>query len=195
MEGIHFELKRVAKERNEELDASKLLGAPVFPEGFFDSLPLEEGDYFVAQINCEQAKAKKPFPDKGWLYIFLNVDTLKPKVFYTDQEPGEVIDEINGSFDPADFGDTTCLKMVFTEDDGHNAIFGDLDYDIGLEGDTEPRGKKTLLQIDAITVPQQEKRPLTFGNFGFLDGYWSFLIPEEDLKNLRFDRVEFIEIE
>ncbi|MBQ7250957.1 MAG: DUF1963 domain-containing protein [Bacilli bacterium] len=194
MEPLHFGVKRVKKEPNDQLDACKLLGTPVMPADFFEGLGLDEGAYFVAQIRCDQFPAREPFPNKGYLYFFLDIDTLKPKVAYTEKEPEELIDDVNASFDKDSCGDPTCLQMDFSVDGG-NRLFGDVDLDIGLEGDTVTAGKLCLLELDALSLPQGKQKPLTFGDFGMGDGHWVFLIREEDLKARRFDKVEFIETE
>ena len=196
MDGLRFRLNRVEEEPNTDLDACKLLGSPVMPAGFMDSLKLKPEDYFVAQIRCDAFPAKVPFPEKGYLYIFVNIDTKKPRVFYTEKDPEELIDDVNAGFDAESCGDPTCLQMQFVEEDSESFLFGEIDPDIGLEGDTVTAGKCTLLQIDAFDLPQDpEQRPLKFGNFGFGDGYWVFLIKEEDLIARNFKKVEFIEIE
>ena len=194
MEALHFALKRVAKEKNADLDACKLLGAPVMPLGFSEKLGLDEVDYFVAQIRCDAFAPRPPFPEKGYLYFFINVETMEPKVFYTEEEPAELVSDINDGFDRDSYGDPTCLMMELGKDGG-SFLFGDVDPDIGLEGDTSTAGKLTLLEIDALSLPQGKQKPLIFGDFGMGDGHWVFLIDEKDLKNRRFDRVEFIETE
>ena len=194
MEPLRFSLKRIVKEKNAELDACKLLGAPVFPAGLMDSGKIEEGDYFVAQIRCDAFPARPPFPSKGYLYFFVNIDSLQAKVIYSEEEPAELVDDINDSFDVESCGDPTCLQMVFGEESG-SYIFGEVDQDIGLEGYADLDGKLTLLEIDAFSLPQDDQRPLRFGNYGIADGHWIFLIKEEDLKKGRYDRVEFVETE
>lgn len=194
MERLYFTLKRTKNEANEDLDASKLLGAPVMPEGFFDSLPLNEMEYFVAQIRCDQFPARPPFPDKGYLYIFVDINTLKPRVVYTEKEPGELLGDINDAFDKRECGDPTCLQMVFGGEQGC-FLFGGVDHDTGIDMDVETEGKLTLLQIDGLALPQGRQKPLIFGNFGMGDGYWVFLIDEQDLAKRNFDNVELYEVE
>ena len=194
MKEIRFSLKRVEEESNAELDACKLLGAPVFPAGLLDNAPLEDEDYFVAQINCSLLPKNPPFPETGFIYIFVNIDTLQPKVFYLNEEPEELVDDFNDHFDEESCGDPTCLQMVFGEEGG-SYLFGEVDYDLGLEGYTELEEKVTLLQIDAYNLPEGEQRPLIFGNYGMADGHWVFLIKEDDLKRCYFRNVELIETE
>ena len=193
MERLRFSVKRVEEEPNGELDACKLLGSPVMPEGFFDAAKLDDYDYFVAQIRCDALPSRAPFPTKGYLYVFLNADTLKPKVLYTEKEPAEVIGDVNASFDPS-LGDATCLQMVF-DGKGGCSLFSEIDPDIGLEGYTDTDGKLTLLQLDGLTLPPDEEKPFRFGNFGLGDGHWVFLIKEEDLIKKNFKHVEFYELE
>ena len=193
MDRLHFSLKRVEEEPNADLDACKLLGTPVMPAGFFESSKLDDEDYFVAQIRCDAFPARDPFPSVGYLYFFLNINTMKPRVLYTKRDPAECIDEVNEAFDRS-CGDPTCLQMVFDEK-GSSFIFGEVDPDIGLEGSTSTAGKLTLLEIDAFSLPQAPNRPFTFGDFGTGDGHWVFLIDEEDLRKKNFRRVEFVEVE
>lgn len=193
MERIKFSLKRVPEEANKDLDACKLLGYPVMPVGFLDSLHLDENDYFVAQIRCDAFPARPPFPEKGFIYIFVNVNTLKPRVVYTEEEPGEVVDNVNDEFDAEACGDPTCLQMVF-DDKGGSSLFGEIDGDLDLEVDVDTEGKLTLLEIDAYSLPEDHK-PLTFGDFGMSDGHWVFLIKEEDLIKRKFRNVELVETE
>ena len=194
MERIKFGLKRLEEEPNADLDACKLLGSPVMPEGFLDKAKLDESDYFIAQIRCDALPSRKPFPEKGYLYIFLNIDTLKPRVLYTEDEPAELYGDINDAFDPSACGDSTCLQMDFSEEGGCS-LFGEVDPDIGLEGMTSLEGKLTLLEIDALSLPQGEQRPFLFGNYGNSDGHWVFLINEKDLAKKNFKNVEFVELE
>ncbi len=195
MEAIRYSLKRVTREKNADLDGSKLLGNPVVPSDFIRRNKIRASHYFVAQINCEEASAESPFPATGFLYFFLDVNTLKPKVIYEGHEPEELIEDVNASFDPTSCGDPTCLRMSFAEEGGKGSLlFGEVDPDIGLEGDTDTSGKLTLLQIDALSLPEGEQRPLIFGNYGMGDGYWVFLIREEDLMKGDYSKVEFIEV-
>ena len=193
MERITYRLIRVENEENQDLDACKLLGAPVLAKGLFEALHLKDTEYFIAQINCAQVK-NPPFPEKGWLYFFLDVESLKPRVVYTEKDPAEVIDDINEPFDADAYGDPTCLKMEFPGEKG-SFLFGENDPDIGLEGSTGTAMKLTLLQIDALALPQGKQKPLRFGDFGFGDGHWVFLIEEKDLEKRDFRHVEFVEVE
>ena len=194
MEPLRFRLNRVEEEPNADLDACKLLGSPVMPANFMKRSRLKDDDYFVAQIRCDAFPSRAPFPDKGYLYVFLNINTLKPRVLYTEKDPEELIDGVNEAFDIESCGDPTCLQMVFDEKGG-SFIFGDIDRNLDLETDVEIDGKVTLLQIDALSLPEAEQRPFRFGDFGMTEGYWVFLIPEEDLAKKDFSRVEFVEVE
>ncbi len=202
MEPLRFKLLRVEEEENKDLDACKLLGSPVVPKDFLNKNRLSDNCYFVAQIRCDAFPARPPFPEKGFLYFFVDVTSMKPRVFYTEEEPAEVIDNINEFFDIEACGDPTCLRMVFDEEEkkkipleAESTLFGDIDPNIGIEGDTVTAGKLALLTLDGLSLPQAEQRPFIFGDFGFGDGYWVFLIEEEDLRNRNFKRVELIEVE
>lgn len=192
MQGLPFTLTRVEQEKNAELDACKLLGAPVFPKDFVKKNKIKPNDYFVAQVCCDSLPAPEPFPKKGFLYFFLDINTLKPKVIFTEEEPEELVDDINAGFDVESCGDPTCLQMKFGE--GESFLFGEPDPDIGLEGFTDLDGKLTLLQIDGLGLPEGDERPFRFGTYALLDGYWVFLIREEDLKKGNFKNVEFVEV-
>ena len=194
MERIYFNLKSTPVEENKDLDGNKLLGSPVMPEGFLESLKLEEGDYFVAQIACASLPVRPPFPNKGYIYVFLNIDSLKPKVFYTEEEPAELIDDINSSFDEDACGDPTCLRMEIGGEEG-SYRFGDVNMDIGLEGSTYLGGKLTLLEIDGFDIEKAGQESLIFGNYGMRGGHWTFLIKEADLAKGDFSKVEFVESE
>ena len=198
MEGLHFKLIRTPEEASDQLDACKLLGSPVMPANYLESLNLEEGDYFVGQIWCDALPVKNPlFPQKGFLYFFVNIDSLTPRVFYTKKDPAEVIDGMNEQFDADSCGDPTCLKMEFVDDPELGSyVFGPVDPNMGLEMATDTNGKVVLLQIDSLEFSEKEnERPLTFGVYGFSDHRWVFLIDEADLKKGRFDRVELVESE
>lgn len=191
---LAFTLKRVPKEKNEELDCCKLLGSAVMPAGLLDGLRLKPEEYFVAQINCAALPDTPPFPNEGFLYFFVNINTMKPRVVYTEKEPEELIDNMDEDFDVESCGDPTCLKMEFCEESG-SFLFGEIDHDTGVDMEVDTAGKLTLLQIDAYTLPEGKQKPLIFGNFGMLDGYWIFLVSEEDLAKRRFKNVELIEVE
>ena len=195
MEPLRFHLNRVEEEPSADLDACKLLGAAVMPEGFLDRLRLKPTEYFIAQIRCDAFPSREPFPDKGYLYVFLDINSLKPRVVYTEKEPAELIDDLNSGFDEEACGDPTCLQMKF-DPEGGCRLFSEIDPDIGLESDVDTDGKLVLLQIDAYSLPEIEPRAFRFGDFGGLnDGYWVFLIKEEDLKKRDFRHVEFVEVE
>ncbi|MCR4561760.1 MAG: DUF1963 domain-containing protein [Bacilli bacterium] len=193
MEPLKFSLKRVEVEENAELDTSKLLGSPVVPADFLKRNGITENYYFVAQINLSEVPPREGFPKKGFMYFFVEVDELKAKVLYTEEEPSEVIEDINENFDPDDYGDPTCLQMKFAEKGG-SAIFSEVDPDIGLDSVTDIDDKVMLLLIDALSLPQEEKKPFIFTSFGMGDGYWAFLITKEDLAKRNFKNVEFIDI-
>ncbi|MCR5078953.1 MAG: DUF1963 domain-containing protein [Bacilli bacterium] len=194
MEMIRFRLKRVEKEENKDLDASKLLGSPVFPKNFLKRNRIGSNYYFLAQINCAELPSISPFPSKGYLYFFVDINEFKAKVVFTEEELEELIEDINDNFDREICGDPTCLRMEFEDGgEGESGVFGDIDPNIGLEGETEVEGKVVLLQLDAYSLPE-DPRPLTFSDFGLRDGYWVFLIEKDDLEKGDYRRVELIEV-
>ena len=110
MKPLLFSLKRVSHEENANLDHSKLLGTPVFPEDFFETHDLNDNDYFVAQLNLSEIKDPNGLlPNKGFLYFFLDIDELTPKVIYEPRDPEMMMDDINESFDKDYCGDTKAL--------------------------------------------------------------------------------------
>lgn len=194
MKGIYFKQKRIEEEGPENYECSKLLGSPVFPEGFLGSgedYLLTDDDFFIMQLNLSDVKGCCEYlPDSGFLYFFLDVDDLTPKVLYTEDEVIEVIDDINECFD-GEYGKTDAYELVFgSEDQDGHLLLGELDEDIGLEGFTDTDGYVTLLQIDALELPDEILRLETICR---LDGYFVFLIKEEDLKRRDFSRVIFVD--
>ena len=194
MKPIYFKLKRVEKEKNEELDHSKFLGAPVFPEGFLDKHGIGENDYFLLQMNLEELKDKDTLlPKEGFLYFFVDVDTYEAKVFHTTEELKEVYDDINEGFDEEDFGDTKAQYMYFDDElkEGHY-ILGDIEEDLDLEAYTDTEGYVTLLSVDSLEL--DPKHPIwRFASIAPLDGWYLFLIKEEDLKKGDFSHVKFVD--
>ena len=191
MQPIYFSFKPCKNEPNSRLDASKLLGSPVFPKDFFEKYSFDEADYFVAQINLSELPKREGVPEKGWLYFFVNVDTLKPTVLFTEEEPEELYDDINDAFDEEAFGETTCHYLEFVED-GDSFLFGDNDPDLDLGTYIDDTDKVTLLQIDSLDVPEGS-RILQIGNFSCNDGYFIFVIKEEDLAKRDFSKAELID--
>ena len=192
MEPIYYKLKACKKEPNARLDGCKVLGSPVFPENFLEKHPLSEDDYFVAQVNLSELPKRPGIPNEGWLYFFVNVETLKPTVFYTKEEPAELVDNINESFDEDYYGTTICHYMEFNEE-SEAFLFGDNcpDLDLGMYLKDEDE-KFTLLQIDALGFPKKS-RILRLGNLATNDGYFIFVMPKKDLAKLNFKNVELID--
>lgn len=190
MAGNFFKLIRCEKENNADLDRSKLLGSPVTPLDLFENNGVTEDDYFVAQINCAELPDHTYAPARGWLYFFLDFNTLQPKVIYTDKEPEELREGINEAFDVESCGDPTALHLEFVEE-SEGFVFGENDPDLDLAAYADVSDKVTLLQIDALGIPNQSPI-LTFADFPVSDGYLIFLISREDLAKLDFSKVELL---
>lgn len=191
MEKISFGFKLLEKENEETFEKSKILGSPVFPDGFYEENNLDDL-LFVMQLNLNDLNAKYPnnlLPKNGFLYIFLDVDEYpyEPYVFYTNKETKVVYDDFNDIFDD-EFGDYRGYELVFNDnDEDSNYILGDIDCDLGLDCEIDTSGYVVLLQIDSLSLPTNV---LTLGQ---PDGYYVFLIKESDLKNKNFNNVKFID--
>ena len=193
MEPLRFSLVKVDPEANGVLDHSKFLGSPVVPAGFLDRHEFSGSEYFIAQVNLEEIGDRQDLlPQHGFLYFFLDADTLEPKVIYEDAEPAEMIEDINEGFDAADFGPTSAQHFVFDEKGGH-FLFGEPDPDLDLGSYLEEIDEYvTLLQIDSLSLPEGEGL-FQIGTFAPYDGYYIFLIKKEDLKKLDFSKVRYID--
>ena len=194
MRPIYFSFNRVEEEENNSYDRSKLLGVPAVPSGFLDD-KLTEDDYFIGQINLEEiATEDSPLPKKGFLYFFVDVDTSKAKVLYTEEEPNELITDINDGSDPVSYGDTHALYMDFddNEEDGC-AILSDKGEDIGLESFLEDGDYEILLLLDSLSMPDGDQKALTFADIAPYDGYYVFLIKRDDLAKHDFSKVLFLD--
>ncbi|MCR5349113.1 MAG: DUF1963 domain-containing protein [Bacilli bacterium] len=190
MANNYFKLRRCEEEANEDLDRSKLLGAPVMPEGFFEKLGLSESDYFIAQINCSELPDHTYAPEKGWVYLFLDIDTLQPKAFYTAEEPAELLSEINANFDEESCGETVAHYLDFVEE-SEAFVFGPKDKDLDLQAYADTEGKVTLLQIDALALG--DSKLFQFTDLAVGDGYLIFLIDKKKLAKGDFSEVSFID--
>ena len=102
--------------------------------------------------------------------------------------------DINDHFEEEVFGETNGYELVFENnlEEGHY-VFGDINPDLDLETDTDIDGYVTLLEIDFLSLPHDNM--LRFGELGISDGRYIFLIKEEDLENLDFSNVKFIDKE
>ena len=192
MNGIYFTYKPM-EENEENITKSKFLGSPVFPLDFLETHSITDNLYFMAQINLEDIKDKQSvLPDCGFLYFFLDVDTLEPTVWFTKDEPAVVMDDINDIFE-GEYGATVPYELCFDPEltEGHY-LLGDVNPDLGLEGDIDTDGKITLLEIDALALPDD---PCIFDFDSLANGIgrYVFLIPEEDLARRDFSRVECID--
>lgn len=192
MKPIYFTQTKVDPEPGPLLDRSKFLGAPAFPEGFMDRNELGDTDYFIAQVNLEEVGEQDLLPSHGYLYFFLDVLTLEPKVFFEQGEPAEVVSDFNEAFDPDEFGPIEAYHFVFGVDKGH-FLFGDPDPDLDLGMYLEnPEDYVTLLQIDSLSLPDGEAL-FQIGSLAPYDGYYIFLIKREDLEKLDFTKVRYID--
>lgn len=202
MDEIYFNLTKIEEENEETYLRSKILGAPVFPQNFLYNKKgrciLKDSDYFVMQLNLEEIVDKNTLlPKTGMIYFFINVDTLKPKVLFAKDLNGitlEVWNDINCAFSTEDYGQTIGYKMTFDNNlkEGHY-ILGDINPNLDLEMDTDIDDYVTLLEIDFLSLPNSEM--LLFGDLAISGGHYVFLIKEDDLINLKFKNVKFIDIE
>lgn len=195
MKSLHFSVNRVLEEENATLDTSKLLGAPVFPEDFFEKNNIDVNDYFVAQLNLSEIKDPNGLlPKTGLLYFFLDINSLLPKVIYEPREPETVMDDINDGFDEESCGNTHALYMEFNDEDEprEQLLLGDIDPDLDLGCFLDIDGYVTLLQLDALELPQ-EHPVLQFTTLSKYDGYYIFLIKESDLRKGDFSKVKFVD--
>ena len=201
MEGIYFKLNKIENENPETYKCSKLLGTPVFPKDFLlnkkGECILTDSDYYIMQLNLEDvANRNTPLPKEGMLYFFIDVNTFEPKVLFAkniNEVPLEVWDDINDGFS-LDFGETIGYEMVFDKDldEGHY-VLGEVNPDLDLETDMDIDGYVTLLEIDFLSLPNDNM--LRFGELAISDGRYIFLIKEDDLSKLKFSKVKFIDKE
>lgn len=193
MKPLHFHVRRVDEEENKDLDRSKLLGTLVAPEDFFEKHDINENDYFVAQLNLSEIKDPNGLlPAKGFLYFFLDFDALTPKVIYEERDPEMMVDDINDAFDEQECGDKRALYLEFDEEESEQFLLGEIDEDLDLGGYTDTEGYVTLLQLDALELPQVNPI-LQFTVLSKYDGYYIFLIKEKDLKKHDFSKVKFVD--
>lgn len=201
MRGIYFKQTKIVQETNETFVCSKFLGAPVFPENFLfnknGKCILKQSDYFIMQLNLKEiSKYESMLPKYGMLYFFIDVDTLKPKILYAKDIENcnlEVWDDINEHFDKG-FGEVVGYKLVFCEVGAEtHYLDGNINLDIDLQSITDVNGYVTLLEIDYLSLPNENM--LRFGNMAIYGGRYIFLIKEEDLINQKFNKVKFIETE
>ena len=194
MKPIYFKLTRQINEENSSLDRSKLLGAPVVPQGFLDD-KLTDNDYFVAQINLEEiASFDTLLPKKGFLYFFIDVEDNQTKVLFTEEEPVEAITDINEAFDRDAYGAVEALYMDFDESiEEGNAILSDKLDDLDVSDLLSMDDYEILLLLDSLYMPEGDEKALTFASIAPYDGYYIFAIRKEDLKRHDFSHVLFID--
>lgn len=96
-------------EEDENLEKTKLFGSPVFPKRFIRKRHLENY-YFLMQINIGKLKDKLNLPDDGFLYVFIDITTNKPKILYTAEVISECVDDIDEPFNEGEF------KALYIED-------------------------------------------------------------------------------
>lgn len=187
MEKLYFKIRKIEEENSSNYEISKMFGSPVFPTDFFEKNKLND-DFFLIQINLAEIKdLQDVLPKEGYLYFFLNILEYPyiPKVFYTNEEITTVYDDINEVFE--EMGDYHGYELVFGDnsEDAH-FILGDIDQDLDLDCEINTEGYVTLLQIDSLNLPNG------ICQLGEPDGWYIFLIKENDLKNLNFKNVKFI---
>lgn len=181
---IYFKLTKIEEEDEKTYERSKMLGSPVFPKGFVGKHKLNDA-LFICQLNLSEMSDPK-LPTEGFLYIFLNIDTYpyKPKVFYTNEEVLEVFDTINEGFD--DYGDPNGYLIEKVDEYDGFGFLTEFDPSLDLDSQIDTSEYACLLEIDSINLPVNT---LTLGQ---PDGWYMFLIKEEDLKAKNFKNVKFI---
>lgn len=188
MNNIYFKVKKIEKESYSTFDKSKMFGSPVFPRKFFKKHRLDNY-FFLMQVNLKDLEGKQEYlPSIGYLYFFLDISSYPyyPKVIYSNEEVIEVYDDINEIF--SEYGDYHGYELVFDfEGDSGNYLLGNIDEDLDLDSELDTTGYISLLQLDSLSLPEgmcQLSQP---------DGWYIFLIKKEDLENLNFRKVKFID--
>lgn len=188
MKNIYFKFTKINEENEDTYLVSKIMGSPAFPTHFLENNHLEEM-YFVMQLNLSELSCYDTLlPKEGMLYFFLDITSYpyEPIVIYTNEEITTVYDNINEGFE--EYGDISSYKLEFTQDkeDGH-IILGDIDPSLDLDCEIDTTGYIMLLNIDSLMLPE---KTLTLGN---PDGWYIYLIKEEDLKKQDFSKVKFVD--
>ncbi len=188
MKNIYVKLNKIKEENEYTYGVSKLNGSPVFPLNFFMENELDEL-YFVAQINLKEINNYQEYlPKTGYLYIFLDVSSYPytPKVLYTNDEIKEVYDDINDYFDC--FGDYKGYQLTFsTSEESPHYILGNIDENLEIDCEVDTNGLVVLFMLDSLELPSN------VCTLGQPDGWYIFLIKEEDLKKLDFSKVIFVD--
>ncbi len=181
---MNFKLVPIAEENENTFELSKIGGSPAFPWGFLQENSLEN-DLFVAQLNLSQWQIPS-LPETGFLYFFLNVDEYpyQAKVVYTDDTVCEVYELINEYFD--DFGDPSAYAIMLSQDETGLGICTQFNPDLDLDSQIETAHALNLLELDSLQLPQGV---LTLGQ---PDGWYLFVIDEDDLKAGDFSNVTFL---
>ena len=96
-------------EEDGDLERTKLFGSPVFPKRFIRKRHLENY-YFLMQINISELEDKLNLPDDGFLYVFIDTITNRPKILYTAEVISECVDDIDEPFDEGEY------KALYIED-------------------------------------------------------------------------------
>ncbi len=89
-------------EEDEDLERTKLFGCPVFPKRFIKKRHLENY-FFLLQINISELEDKLNLPDTGLLYVFIDLESNKPKILYTEEVIAECVDDINAPFNEGEY--------------------------------------------------------------------------------------------
>lgn len=161
-----------------DLGASKLFGAPVFPEGWEDRFTDEV--IFFGQIRLSDIAdldTEGRLPHKGYLYLLLDTEVYPYKAWteYSEEEAKLVIDDFNESVDG--FEHLKCAYLMSFEecDEDHDGtrLFGVPSSEVDDDGEL-------LLQFDPLD-----------GETDFLDeidgyAYFFFGEGEDRIKGTRF---------
>lgn len=197
MNGIYFTCEGYEREVDERVCSSKLLGAPTIPEGFLsrEENALYDEEFFVMQLNLGDIDGTAwGLPRSGYLYFFVDVSDMTPRVLYTEDEPGEIISDINDAF-LGEYGKTNPHYLTFLGEGGEGCfVLGPVNPDLGLEAEINTDEYVTLLEIDGLALPE-DADILRIGYGLPLGGHLMFLIKPEDLAKRDFSRVILLETE
>ncbi len=181
---MNFKLVKIDKEDESNFECSKIGGSPVFPLGFLEKNGVYD-DLFIAQLNLAELNLPR-LPKQGFLYFFLNVDEYpyQAKVLYSNEQVREVFELINEHFD--DFGDPSAYKIVPTDEQTGLGICTQFNPNLDLDCVIRTEGALNLLELDSLELP--------FGvlTLGQPDGWYLFVIDDDDLAELDFSNVTFL---
>ncbi len=167
---IKIKLKKAKK--NYDLRASKLFGAPVFPQAWIDRFT--EDIIFFGQIrlaDIAELDTENKLPHTGYLYLFLDTEVYPYTAMldYYDGEPNLVIDDFN-EVEPRFEHLTQAFAMSFEEaeeDCDGSRLFGVPSSDCGEDGEL-------LMQFDPLDE--------STGFLEDIDGYAYFFFGEGEYR-------------